>query len=96
LFVLAGVAGSLLALIRRRAGGQRGLQLATASLLFTGAAVIVLLLPDLLEFSWRYQLPAVIILPPAGILGIAALLGRRRARQQPGGTAAVADGQGGE
>jgi hypothetical protein len=95
-FVLAGVAGSLLALIRRRAGGQRGLQLATASLLLTGAAVIVLLVPDALEFSWRYQLPAVIILPPAGILGIAALLGRRRGRQQPGGTAAVADGQGGE
>jgi hypothetical protein len=82
-FVLAGVAGSLLALIRRRAGGQRALRLAAASLLFTGAAVIVLLLPDLLEFSWRYELPAVIVLPPAGVLGISALLARRRAATEP-------------
>jgi hypothetical protein len=34
------------------------------------------------EFSWRYQLPAIVTLPPAGVLGVAAWLSRRRARGQ--------------
>jgi hypothetical protein len=80
LFTLTGLAGSVLAL-RRRHRGTRTHQLALASLLFTGAVVAILILPDMLEFSWRYQLPAVIILPPAGVLGIAALLSRRRERR---------------
>ena len=96
LFVLAAVAGSLLALIRRRAGGRGGLQLAVASLLFTVTAVVVLLVPDVLEFSWRYQLPAVIILPPAGVLGIAALLGRRRAGRPASGGPGIAGAQNGD
>jgi hypothetical protein len=33
----------------------------------------VLLVSDLFEFSWRYQLPALVTLVPAGALGIAAL-----------------------
>jgi hypothetical protein len=37
-------------------------------------AVAVLLMSDLFEFSWRYQLPALITLPPAGAFGIAAML----------------------
>jgi hypothetical protein len=28
--------------------------------------------PDVLEYSWRYQLPAVVTLPPAGMLGFGA------------------------
>jgi hypothetical protein len=82
LFVLAGLTGSVLAL-RRRGRGTRSHQLALASLLFTVTVVVILLLPDILEFSWRYQLPAVIILPPAGVLGLAAVLSRRRAGNQP-------------
>ena len=78
LLTLGAIAGLLLTVIRRRAGGAGSLRLAAASLLFTGAAVVVLLVPDVLEFSWRYELPAVIVLPPAGVLGIAALLARRR------------------
>jgi hypothetical protein len=79
--VLAGVAGSLLALIGRGAGpGSR--QLALGSLLFTATAAVVLLAPDVLEFSWRYQLPAVVTLPPAGVLGICAIVSRYRARGQ--------------
>jgi hypothetical protein len=79
LFGLAGLAGSVLALLRRAStpGSRR---LALACLLFTGAAVVLLLVPDIYEFSWRYQLPALITLPPAGVLGLAALLGHRRAR----------------
>jgi len=40
--------------------------------------VVLLLSQDLVEFSWRYQLPAVITLPPAGVLAVSALLALRR------------------
>jgi hypothetical protein len=35
-----------------------------------GSGIVVLLLADTFEFSWRYQLPAVVTLPPAGALGL--------------------------
>jgi hypothetical protein len=41
----------------------------------------VLLVSDLFEFSWRYQLPALVILVPAGALGIGVIL--RLARGRP-------------
>jgi hypothetical protein len=63
-----------------RATGAR--QLALACLLFTATAVVLLLAQDLVEFSWRYQLLAVITLPPAGILGFSALLALRRDRAE--------------
>jgi hypothetical protein len=78
LAALAGVAGSVLALVFR-GGDARRRQLALGSLLFTGTAAVVLLIPDVYEFSWRYALPAVITLVPAGVLGgCAVLTGRRR------------------
>jgi hypothetical protein len=84
LFALAALAGSLLALTRR-ATSAASRQLALACLLFTGTAVAVLLVPDLLEFSWRYQLPAVVALAPAGALGIAAAASCWPARRRPPG-----------
>jgi hypothetical protein len=92
-FVLAGLAGSALALARRwprrrRPQGSRPQGSrppggpALACLLFTAMAATVLLAPDVFEFSWRYQLPAIVTLPPAGVLGVAAWLSRRRARGQ--------------
>jgi hypothetical protein len=82
-FTLLGVAGSVLVLARRRAGAPAGLRsqrgLALACLLFTATAATVLLAPDVFEFSWRYQLPALVTLPPAGVLGVAALVSARRA-----------------
>jgi len=36
--------------------------------------VFVLLAPDVYQFSWRYELPAVITLVPAGVRGAATLL----------------------
>jgi hypothetical protein len=54
-------------------------------LLFTATAVVILLVPDVLEFSWRYQLPALITLPPAGALAISAILARRQARRREAG-----------
>ncbi len=52
---------------------------AAGCLLFTSAAAAVLLISDVFEFSWRYQLPALVTLPPAGALGITAVLGAARA-----------------
>jgi hypothetical protein len=56
-------------------GGRRREHAATAAacLLTTAMAIILLLASDAYEFSWRYQLPALVLLPPAGILGIVAI-----------------------
>ena len=82
LCVLAGLTGSALVLARG-ARGARSRQLARACLLFTATAAVVLLVPDAFEFSWRYQLPALITLPPAGVLGLSAVF-RYRQRDQAG------------
>ena len=82
LFALAGLAGSAIAPLRRRAD-QGTRQLALACLLFFSSAVAVLLVSDLFEFSWRYQLPALVTLVPAGALGVSVLLAAVRARRVP-------------
>jgi hypothetical protein len=74
-FALAGLVGSLLGLRRRATPAE------LACLLFFGSAVFVLAVSDLFEFSWRYQLPALVTLVPAGALGISAIVAAaRRAR----------------
>jgi hypothetical protein len=66
---MAGLAGCCVLL-----GGRRGrTAAASACLLITGTAVVLLLASDAYEFSWRYQLPAVVLLPAAGVLGTAAV-----------------------
>jgi hypothetical protein len=77
LCTVTGLAGSLLVLRRRLDPGTR--QLALACLLFFVSAASILLVSDLQEFSWRYQLPALVTLVPAGALGIAVLLRMARA-----------------
>ena len=68
---LAGLAGScMLGLGGRRREHPAA---ATACLLTTAMAIVLLLASDAYEFSWRYQLPALILLPPAGVLGAAAI-----------------------
>jgi hypothetical protein len=89
LFCLTGLAGSLLLLSRRL--DRRTRQLALACLLFTGTAAAVLFVPDIYEFSWRYELPAVVTLVPAGLLGIAALVTMRKARKETEGGPAGAE-----
>jgi hypothetical protein len=69
-FGIAGVAGAL----RRRTG------LRVACLLVTLAGLVLLVSSDAFEFSWRYQLPAVVLLPLAGTLGLTALIRGRRSR----------------
>ena len=46
----------------------------------TLAAAVLLVGSDAFEFSWRYQLPAVVLLPLAGALGVTALVRGRRSR----------------
>jgi hypothetical protein len=83
LFGVTALAGSLLLVSRRI--GARTRQLALACLLFTGTAVFTLFAPDVYQFSWRYELPVVITLVPAGVLGITALWSLRGAGRRPGG-----------
>ena len=73
---LAGLAGSFMLGL----GGRRREHTATAAacLLTTAMAIILLLASDAYEFSWRYQLPALVLLPPAGILGAAAIAASMR------------------
>ncbi len=79
---LAGLAGTIGVLRRQASAAQRAT--ATACLLTFLSAVAVLLASDLFEFSWRYQLPALVTLPPAGALGITVLTGYVAARRQRG------------
>jgi hypothetical protein len=86
LCTLAGLAGSVVAL--RRRGDPATRQLALACLGLFSAAAFVLLVSDTFEFSWRYQLPALVTLAPAGALGVGVILrsvGARRSRVLPGG-----------
>ena len=71
IFLVAGVAGAL----RRRT------ELRVPCLFVTLAAVVLLVSSDAFEFSWRYQLPAVTLLPLAGALGVTALVRDRRSRR---------------
>lgn len=72
LALIAGLLGALGVGRARRSG------LRCACLLFSGATLVVLVTAVAVnQFSWRYQLPQLILLPPAGALGLTALLGRR-------------------
>jgi hypothetical protein len=78
--LLAGLAGIFT--YRRR--GSRALAsqpLALACLLVTGVGAAAMLGADLYEFSWRYQLPALVTLPIAGALGATAIAQHRRQRR---------------
>jgi len=50
-----------------------GLRRRPEPLLFLAGGVLVLLAGDVVEFSWRYQLPGYVLLPLAGALGVVAL-----------------------
>ena len=89
LCTLAGLAGSLV-LLRRRLPARTRL-LGLACLLFTGTAIFVLFAPDVYQYSWRYELPAVITLVPAGVLGAATLLSLRGAGRPSHGAPATAE-----
>lgn len=54
---------------------------ASVCLLLLLTAVVVVGGSDFFEFSWRYQIPALVMLPAAGALGAALLAARLRARR---------------
>jgi hypothetical protein len=70
--------------LRRRAGPQIRQPALACLLLFTSGAAL-LLVSDLFEFSWRYQLPALVTVVPAGALGISIIIRSVRARRGSGG-----------
>ena len=101
--LVAGLLGSLCGLARRRTlrAERRTLtvadrELAAACLLVTLSATVLLLSSDAYEFSWRYQLPAVVMLPVAGGLGLTALAGRiKRAKASTAALTAAQTSTGG-
>lgn len=72
--ILALMAG--LGVGRARRSGQR-----LACLLWLAAGLGLLLAADLYQFSWRYQLPALVTIPPAAALALSALTSPRTARE---------------
>jgi len=66
-------------------GRARRSGLRAACLLPTLCALSVLLAADLFHFSWRYQLPALVLAPLGGALGLTALTGWAR-EDRPGST----------
>ncbi|HEX2300261.1 MAG TPA: glycosyltransferase family 2 protein, partial [Pseudonocardiaceae bacterium] len=72
LALIAGLLGGLGLGNARRSG------IRAASLLVSGLGITVLLTAAAFEFSWRYQLPGLVLLPLAGALGITALTGPLR------------------
>jgi uncharacterized membrane protein len=74
LCVVTGLAGSVVLVRRRWRSDPATRSLGLACLLCFSSAAAVLLVSDLFEFSWRYQLPALVTLVPAGALGIAVVL----------------------
>src|SRR5262249_55701387 len=81
-FTLAGLAGSAVSLRVRADPGTR--QLALACLLFFTSAVALILASDLFEFSWRYQVLALVTLAPAGAPGTSPIPRSMGTRQRPG------------
>ncbi|MGW3467929.1 phospholipid carrier-dependent glycosyltransferase [Saccharopolyspora sp. NPDC000995] len=59
-------------------GRARSSGLRAVCLLPAGVATTVLATAAAMEFSWRYQLPGLVLIPIAGALGVTAVTGRRR------------------
>ncbi len=74
--ILALAAG--LGIGRARRSGQQ-----LACLLWLTAGLGLLFAAALYQFSWRYQLPTLVTIPPAAALGLSALTSPRAAREPP-------------
>jgi hypothetical protein len=59
-------------------GNARRSGIRAASLLVSGLGITVLMTAAAFEFSWRYQLPGLVLVPMAGALGVTAITGPLR------------------
>jgi hypothetical protein len=84
LALAAGLGGSVCGVRRHCSFRAVDKELAAACTLVTLSAVVLLAGSDAFEFSWRYQLPAVILLPLAGALGCTAVAARITSGQAAG------------
>ena len=80
LAVLAGLIGSL-GVARRGTGPAQRPGPPRPACCSSPPRELVLLASDIFKFSWRYQLPALVTLPPAGALGIAVIMGEVKRRK---------------
>ena len=71
LFLIVGLAGVCWR------GRSKGAPARPAALLYLLGAVTVLGAADFYEFTWRYQLPGLVLVPMAGVLGFTSLTWRR-------------------
>jgi hypothetical protein len=78
-----GLLASVLAALRKWGRWRADTEITAACLLIFLAAASILLASDFYEFSWRYQLPAFVTIPPAGVLGLLALARLRREPAPP-------------
>jgi hypothetical protein len=83
LCTVLGLIGSALAVFRRRAAtGAAARPQELACLLFFASWLTVTLVSDLFVFSWRYQLPALVTLVPAGALGLSVIISSIRTEHE--------------
>jgi len=80
LFAVTGLLGSVVALLARRVD-RRTRELAMGCLLCFASGLFLLLVSDVFVFSWRYQLPALVTLVPAGALGLGVIIDLITARR---------------
>jgi hypothetical protein len=74
--MIAGLLGAAGIRVRRVPGAPSPRGLRAACLLPSITGIGLLLLSAAFLFSWRYQLPALVLFPLAGALGVTALVGR--------------------
>jgi hypothetical protein len=86
--LITGLIGSAFLFVRRKYLTDRDWEAVRACCFILASGVMVLLLSDTFEFSWRYQLPALLTLPPAGALGISVIIGFFTHRRQRRGSGA--------
>lgn len=94
--VLLGGMGVLAVVSACGAGAARGSGLRGACLLTVGLAVTVIGTAAGMEFSWRYQLPGLVLLPLAGAFALTAVTGYRESRghrEVPSTAAEPAEGE---
>jgi hypothetical protein len=66
--------------VTRRSRGSSGNALRVQVLLWAGTGTALLLGADIFEFSWRYQLPAVVLLPMGGAFGVMSMFNLKQRR----------------